>query len=710
MDGKLTARYGQGGYTKLTPGKLTVQLKSRIQNERRKQGLSQVIDWEDFCTDAVAVPTVSGVLWCGPDDPRVEKYVKRKEKMSVQPLQVARAEQGDDKIELLEKHPNRAYFTTATNLKDPISVAEGLHFIGRIKSTDIKYKGTEIKYASRPPIVTIMGHVDHGKTTLLDTLRNANVAACEAGGITQSIGAFQVRIPQSEEGKDEHITFIDTPGHEAFAEMRKSGCAAADIIVLVISLTDGIQPQTREVIELAKSRGTPMVIAINKIDKGGDMQGILNELKGLDVRLESEGGDVLLTKISAKYGTNIDELLQNIQLQSVMCELYSPTESRAELTIIESNAKHVSGIVRCGTLRRGMWVVCGISLAHIDKMLNEKGVEIFEASASAPVAIEGFIVLPKPGNVLMQVANKHFANQYVVLMRDVYGAEARHESFLQFLSADAQGQIYNRKNENRLMTSSEVHYNLCIKAGTFGQLQALLKMIYALPEVKGTKLGIRVAEVDALDDNDIVQLNCKQQPGACLLFGNVENKTHMAIPTYLDFVQHDILFHAIDWIKEKVASQLPRERADAVHMEAVCKSTFPASQAGRGGNAGGFLIKKGRLHLAAKSLRVLRQEETVWEGKLKEIRRFKESVGYVDEGLECGVVLEDGFPFEVNDKLQEYSIEWKEHDVEEVYRRAAEEEEERRRLAERQEVDAEKENDCEDGKSFLDTLLHGGND
>ena len=705
-DGLRNARYGNESFLRLTPGKLTEQLKAKIQSERRKLSLAQVINWDDFCGDAIAIPAQSGVIWCGPDDPRVEKYVRRREKMKLKPLQVERAEQGDDEMETLENHADRQFFVTPSNLKDPTSVADGLYRIGKIRSTDIKFKATQIKYKTRPPVVSIMGHVDHGKTTLLDTLRHTNIAAQEAGGITQSIGAFQIQVSGKKNEESDLITFIDTPGHEAFTEMRKSGCSAADIIVLVISLSDGIQPQTREVIEMAKSKSVPLVIAINKIDKGGDIHSIESELQALGVSLESNGGDVLLSKISAKHNKNIDGLLQNIQLQSLMCELYTPMESRAELTIIESNAKHVSGIVRCGSLKKGMWVVCGISLARVEKLLNDKGEEIFEARASTPVAIEGFIVLPKPGNILMEVANKHFANKFVVLMRDVYKAEANHEDYLQYLSADANGKIYDRKNESKLRTGSEAFYNVTIKAASFGQLQALLRLFYMLPEIKGTKLVLNVAEVDSFTDDDIVSLMAGQQPGGVILFGNVKNKAHIAIPTFLDFSEHDIVFHAIDWIKERVVNQLPKERVDVIHMEALCKSVFPASQAGPGGNAGGCLIQKGRLHLAAKNLRIIRKGETVWEGRIKEIRRFKQRVGYVEEGLECGIVLEDAFSFDVGDKLQEYSIEWKEHDVNEIYQRAYAEEEEQRCLEMRKAEDAEETEEDGSGHCYLESILH----
>ena len=704
-DGKSNSRYGDQSYIRLTVGKLTSQMRAKIQNERRKQGLPQVIDWKDFCEDAIAVPTSFGTLWCGSDDPRVEKFVKRREKMEEQPLQVARGQQEVDEIGKLEDHPNRAFFTTATNLRDPMSVAEGLYRLGRIKSTEVKYTATQIKYETRPPIVSIMGHVDHGKTTLLDTLRQTNIAACEAGGITQSIGAFQVRVPREGGESDELITFIDTPGHEAFAEMRKSGCSAADIIVLVISLSDGIQPQTREVISLAKSKNTPLVIAINKIDKGGDMDLIIRELSGLGVSLESEGGDVLLSKISAKHKTNVEHLLQNIQLQSLMCELYTPTQARAEITIIESKSKLVSGIVRCGTLRKGAWMVCGISFARVEKILDDRGREIDQARVSAPVAIEGFIVLPKPGNILLEVAGKHYANMFVALMRDVYGAEAQHEKYLQYLAADAQGKIYNRKPLNRVQSNSTVAFGLLIKAGTFGQLQALLKLIYALPRIDSVELIIINAEVDALDDDDITNLSARQQPGGFILFGDVENKTHMAIPSHLGFTKHDVVFHAVNWIKEQIVEHIPKDRADVVHMEAVCKSTFAASQAGRGGNAGGCFVEKGKLHVAAKNIRLIRRGETVWEGRIKELRRFKEKVSYVEEGLECGIVLDDGFAFEVGDRLQEYSIEWKEHDVDEIYQKAAAQEDEDRRLKEREQTDAVDEIDDESAE--LESLIHG---
>eukprot|EP00759_Apiculatamorpha_spiralis_P020953 PhF_6_TR26118/c0_g1_i1/m.36955/K02519/infB, MTIF2; translation initiation factor IF-2 len=677
-DGQMSALYGsRSNLHKLTTGKLTVQMKSKIQQDRRENGLAQIVDWDEFCEQACSIPSRSGPVWVGRDDPRITRHIKRQEKMNEKVDQVPRASIKRDAMQELENHQYRAYFTTATNLNDPLSVAEGLYRIGKITQQDMRHYATQIKYVSRPPIVTIMGHVDHGKTTLLDSLRNANVAAGEAGGITQAIGAFSVKVPKSSDGIDS-ITFIDTPGHEAFGEMRKSGAAATDVIVLVVSITDGIQQQTIEVIDIAKSKGTPLVVAVNKIDRGSNMQPIIDTLGGLGIELESKGGDTLLVPISAKLGTNLPQLLESIQLQAALSELQTPTPSRAEVSIIDSKHKHVTGVVRCGTLKKGQVFVCGMVWGQVTKVLDENGKELKEAGPSTPVVIEGFLVPPKPGNILLEVASKEYASRFHSLMRQVYTAEGENENFLQTLNRESSGQIYNRKNQNVLRAHDRLPLAVTIKAGTFGQLQAILRLIYDLPEVPGTVLKIVQTEVSALCDTDIIQISSQQQPGVFILFGDVKDTTRLGLPDFIEVSRHDVVFHAIDFLKKKVVGLLPKKRIDVIHSNAVCRNVFKASQA-KGGNAGGFMVEKGKLHLAAPKMRILRRGDVVWEGNILQLRRFKENVSVVEEGLECGVVLEGSFTIEVGDILQEYSIEFEELDVDAIYKQAAMEQEEAKR-------------------------------
>ena len=263
-----------------------------------------------------------------------------------------------------------------------------------------------------------MGHVDHGKTTLLDFLRHSNVAACEPGGITQSIGAFSVKCADGSQ-----ITFIDTPGHAAFTEMRKAGALATDIIVLVVSVVDGVQPQTVEVLKLAEEHHVPLVVAINKIDKTDKLTVVKDQLRKEGLKLEEDGGDVQCIPISALNGTNVSELLSAIQLQSALCELHTPAPCRAEVSVIDSKSpsikNEVCGIVRCGTLKPGMVLVASVTYATVRKILNENGDELKEASVGQPVVLLGFKVLPKPGVTLMQVRNQDHAEKYHALMRDV---------------------------------------------------------------------------------------------------------------------------------------------------------------------------------------------------------------------------------------------------------------------------------------------------
>eukprot|EP00760_Papus_ankaliazontas_P036044 PhM_4_TR8160/c0_g1_i1/m.12171/K02519/infB, MTIF2; translation initiation factor IF-2 len=704
MEGKLNAsRYGPGGFLKTTAGKLTAQKKAQIQQDRREHGLPQVVDWESFMEEAIPLPSRAGPVYCGPDDPRVARYMRRQERMAKGPDQIPRPEMKKDPVKELENHPLRHYFTTAVTPSDPMTVADGLYHAGKIRQSDLKHMATKIKYVQRPPIVSIMGHVDHGKTTLLDTLRNARVAAGEAGGITQSIGAFTVKVPNPVDVIDQ-ITFIDTPGHAAFEEMRKSGAAATDLIVLVVATTDGVQPQTLEVIDIAKERGIPLVIAANKIDRQPDTTALMNHLTSIGLELEPRGGDTLFVPISAKEGTNLDNLLEAIQLQAAMSEIHTPEPCRAEVSIIDSKNEYVSGVVRCGVLKRYSFVCCGISWTKLKKITNDRGEELVEAGPGTPVKLEGFTVLPKPGNVIMEVANMDHAKKFVNLMRDVYAIEGQRETFLQFLSEDAKGKHHYRKPVNQSRFYANKMFALSVKGGTFGQLQALLRLVYAIPEVDGTQLVIISTEVGSFTDSDLVQLSGRQTPSGVLLFGDVRDDSRMQVPDYVDVQRFDVVFHAIEWLKRKIVDLLPKKQRDVVHASATVRSVFPASQA-RGGNAGGVIIDTGRLHLASTSIRVQRNGETVYTGKIQELRRFKENVSYVEEGLECGVVLEGAFTFQVGDLVQDYTIEYDDLDVDEIYAEAAKKEEEDRREMIRNEEEAEaaeasmnnKNDDNEDG-------------
>lgn len=698
-------------------------VRATIQNDRREMGLGEVSDWHEFAKDAIYIPTRSGPLWVGSDDPRAAKFVRRREKLKVSPMQKARRKPGPDPAKALEDHPLREYFTTSTNLNDPLSVANNLHRAGRIKEFDIKHTAAHIQYETRPPVVTIMGHVDHGKTTLLDYLRNSNVAAGEAGGITQNIGAFQVKTPSGS-----HITFIDTPGHAAFSTMREAGASATDIIVLIVSAVDGVQDQTKEVIEIAKDKGVPTLVAITKIDRQPQCDYVKDQLREMGVELEEDGGDVQLVKICAKDGTGIPELLDALELQRELCEVSTPVPCRTELVVLESKrhtTTEVAAIVRCGVAKVGQVCVAGLSYGTIKKLINDNGEVITEAQPSTPVILHGLKVDPKPGSVLMQVSSDPHAQKFYLFMRDVYSTEGGREEYLQLMNQERQGNLYNRKPDNNLIRSfSTKPFILICKASTFGMLQALMRCIYALPRLEGVSLDIRLTEVGGLKDYDVVMAGGTGQPACILVFGDSPNQTQLDIPSHVRLISFKVLYHGVEELKEALVASLPKVKRTRVLAAAECIETFRASQAGRG-NAAGMKVVRGNLEAAHLHCRVLRKRpevtttwtyntkaseaelpfgtgaqeeqqqdgsqvvqslpyEAVYDGQIKELRRFKDLVPVVETGLECGVVLHDDFIFQKGDILELVEPYEEERDVAEEYEAAEKREQLLRDVAQRQ--------------------------
>jgi translation initiation factor IF-2 len=671
---------------KLNPATMAHYVKANIQESRREQGLTEITDWSLFAESAVYIPSQAGALWVGEDDPRAQKYMTRRDKLREKPGQVKRFQPSEDTAVALESHPLRAYFSTPVDLKDPLSISEGLYKTGQIKEYDVKFNASKLKWVERPPIVTIMGHVDHGKTTLLDYLRNTQVAAGEAGGITQSIGAFSVTAPNGEP-----ITFIDTPGHKAFSEMRKAGAKSTDMVILIVSTVDGVQPQTIEVIELVKELHLPLIVAANKIDRNGNTQPVQDALRKHGVEFEEDGGDTLFVPISALEGTNVPDLLDIIQLQASMLELVTPQPCRAEVMVIDSaqpDGRLVTGIVRCGSLKPGMVLASGMTYAKVVKILDTHGLEsIRNADVCRPVLMQGFKMLPKPGTILFQLTNERHGKNFNDLMREVYKVEGHRESYLQVLNAESKGNIYNRKPDNnnvRMMDSTP--YNLVVKAGTFGQLQALLSLLYELPTLDGVHLYLRECEVGGVSDHDLMSLSGPQQPGAFLCFGDVTNSYHMDLPSFLKSYKFQVVYHGVQWVKEQMVKLMPKIIEERIVSSAACTQLFRASQAGVG-NAAGVEVHRGTMASNAAVVRVMRvvmkgeEMEKVYEGRIKELRRFKDVVPSVEKGLECGVILRDEFVFRVGDVVQEVEKYEVERDVEAVFEEAAEQERRRRASA-----------------------------
>ncbi|EPY22097.1 translation initiation factor IF-2 [Strigomonas culicis] len=707
-DGQLDPRFSsEKNARKLNPETMPHYVRASIQNDRREMGLGEVYDWAEFAKDAVYIPTRSGALWVGSDDPRALKYMRRREKMKKTPLQLARRKPGPDAAKTLEDHPLREYFTTATNLHDPLSVANNLHRAGLIREYDVKHTAAKIQYVARPPVVSIMGHVDHGKTTLLDYLRKTNVASGEAGGITQNVGAFTVRTP----GGDT-ITFIDTPGHAAFTAMREAGASATDIIILIVSAADGVQPQTKEVVELAQRTGTPMVVAITKIDRQPKCDYVKEQLKEIGVELEEDGGDTQVVQICARDGTGVPDLLETLQLQAELCEISTPDLSRAELTVIESHRStlnEVSAVVRCGHVRVGQVFVTGMIRGVVKKVLDEHGQPLAAAGPSTPVLLHGFAVHPRPGSVLMQVSSEPHAEKYCYFMKEVSLTEGGRENYLQILNQEQQGNLYNRKPDNNLVRShSTKAFILSCRAATFGMLQAMMKMVYDLPRLEGISMEVKITEVGGLQDYDVALVGASGQPACILLYGQCQSSNKLDVPNHVTVLQFDVLYHGIEMLKETLVRALPKVEKTRVVCTAECLQVFRASQAGREGNAGGMKVTRGTLVASHLTCRVQRKKrsstisilqkrdlardaaeerELVYSGQIKELRRFKELVPSVEEGLECGVILHDTFSFKTGDILELYEVYEEERDVTAEYEAAEQRERALRNAASAQDAE-----------------------
>ena len=712
VDGELRPEYStKNDRKKLNPATMAHFVQAKIQNERRDMGLPEITNWEEFAEHALFIPTKSGPLWCGADDPRTQQFVRRKEKHKVNPLQVARKDPGDDAMVKLEDHPLRPYFSEPSDLHDPLSVATGLYKAGMIKSFDVKYTASRIAFVDRPPVVTVMGHVDHGKTTLLDYLRKANVAAQEAGGITQAVGAFSVKCP----GSDENITFIDTPGHKAFSDMRKVGAGCTDIIVLVISTVDGVQPQTLEVIEIAKAAKLPIVVAANKIDRSQDVEPIKKALREMDIITEDDGGDVQLVRVSAVTGEGIPALLEAIQLQAALSELTAPSPARAEISIIESRSlgeTEVMGIVKCGVVKSGMTFASGLCYATVTKVCNEFG-ELAPRTGlgvSRPVLLSGFKMLPKPGNTLFQLSSDQHGERYYELMREVYKHEGRRETYLQTLSAESKGKLWNRKSNNDTPRAfDEVPINLMCYAATFGQLQALMALLYAIPRIEGVNLVIKGTEVGGPDDQGVTVMTSIQQPGAVLVFGKVQDRNRMSFPSRVDMFRFDVVYHGVEWLKKRMVAALPKKKVERTLATAVCRQLFRASQAG-GGNAAGLFVSSGTVY-SNQHVVVMRVEKKgeeavrVYSGKLKELRRFKEIVTSVDQNLECGMILYNEFQFRVGDTLHCVEVYDEEPDVDAIFDAAEEKERVEREIAIRNETGEQEAHDAKVAKLLSGSMM-----
>ncbi|NYZ63867.1 translation initiation factor IF-2 [Luteimonas deserti] len=475
----------------------------------------------------------------------------------------------------------------------------------------------------RPPVVTIMGHVDHGKTSLLDYIRRTKVASGEAGGITQHIGAYHV---ETDKGV---ISFLDTPGHAAFTSMRARGAKLTDIVILVVAADDGVMPQTAEAIQHAKAAKVPLIVAINKIDKSGaDPSRVKNELLEHDVVAEDFGGDTQVVELSAKTGDGIDDLLDAISLQSEVLELRAVAEGRASGTVIESSLDKGRGpvatvLVQQGQLARGDYLVCGIQYGRVRALFDETGSQVQTAGPSIPVQVLGLSGVPDAGDDFVVVADERLAKE-VAQQRETKRRETRLVQAAGNRMEDIMAQMGQAEQQLSL--------NLVIKADVQGSVEALRQALTALSN-ELIRVNIIVAGVGGITESDA---NSAAAAKATIIGFNVRadaSARKVIENSALDLRYFSVIYDVIDQVKQVASGILGMEIREEIIGIAQVREVFRSSKFGA---VAGSMVIEGVVK-RNKPIRVLRDNTVVFEGELESLRRFKENVDEVRNGTECGI-------------------------------------------------------------------------
>ncbi len=497
----------------------------------------------------------------------------------------------------------------------------------------------------RPPVVTVMGHVDHGKTTLLDALREANVVEGEAGGITQHIGAYQARLGSNV------ITFIDTPGHAAFTAMRARGAEVTDIVILVIAATDGIMPQTVEAIDHAKAAGVPIVVAVNKTDlPDANSQMARQRLMEHDLVPEEFGGDVQCIDISALKKTGLDALLEAVVLQSELLELTGDATLRAEGVVLEAQLDRGRGpvatvLVKTGTLHRGDTVVVGTVSGRVRSMLNEHGENLKEAGPSTPVRLVGLSAVPSAGEAFNVVESERVAKQIIAHREDerraTPEAAARPQVSLEDLFAQAEG-------------DGPRELNVVVKADTQGSAEALRDSLLSIDSDK-VNLSVIHSAVGAVTESD-VQLAKASDAIVVGFHVRPDNAGRKAAEQMgVDVRTHQIIYEAIDSVRTAMAGLLPPNTEEKYLGRAEVKQTFTIPKTG---TIAGSQVTDGLIRRSA-SCRLLRDGVQIYQGKFSSLKRFKDDAREVQNGLECGIGIEGYNDVKVGDVIEAFEVEEK---------------------------------------------------
>ncbi|MHC3376570.1 translation initiation factor IF-2 [Ligilactobacillus equi] len=494
----------------------------------------------------------------------------------------------------------------------------------------------------RPPVVTIMGHVDHGKTTLLDKLRNSHITDGEAGGITQHIGAYQVRH------NDKTITFLDTPGHAAFTEMRARGANITDITILVVAADDGVMPQTIEAINHAKSAGVPIIVAVNKIDKpGANPNHVMEQLSEYELIPEAWGGDTIFVEISAKFGKNIDELLDMILLQAEILELTANPDQRAAGTVIEARLDKGKGsvatvLVQYGTMKVGDPIVVGNTFGRVRTMSDARGNEIEVAGPATPVEITGLNDVPVSGDRFLVMEDEKTAR--------AAGEERAKRALMKERSQTSHVTLDNLFDTLKQGEMKEVA--VIIKADVQGSVEAIAQSFKKI-EVEGVRVNIIHQAVGAINESDVT---LAEASNAIIVGFNVRptpQAKSQAEADQVDIRLHNVIYKAIDEIETAMKGMLEPVYEEKVTGQVEIRETYKVSKLG---TIGGGYVTDGYIQRDS-GVRIIRDGIVIYEGNLASLKRFKDDVKQVKSGYECGLMIEKYNDIKVGDQIEAYVME-----------------------------------------------------
>jgi len=574
------------------------------------------------------------------------------EAITIQELANRMAERAVEIIRMLMKQGAIHKITDVIDADTAQLIAEELgHTVKRVAASDVEEglfdtidDSTDTE--TRSPVVTVMGHVDHGKTSLLDALRHANVVSGEAGGITQHIGAYQVVSPES--GKK--ITFIDTPGHAAFTAMRARGAKVTDIVVLVVAADDGVMPQTVEAINHAKAARVPIIVAINKIDKpDAKPERVRTELLQHEVQVESFGGDVVDVEVSAKNKTNLDKLLEMIALQADILDLKTNSERPAEGTVIEAKLDRGRGpvatvLVQRGTIRVGDIIVAGAEMGRVRALISDQGETVQEAGPSVPVEVLGFNGPPEAGDRLAVVENEARARQVTS-----YRAHQKRENAAASISG-MRGSLEQMMSQ--LKTAGRKEFPLIIKADVQGSLEAILG---SLEKLGTDEVAARIlhAGVGGISESDVTL--AEGFNAAIIGFSVRANKEAAAAAKRngIEIRYYNIIYDLVDDVKKAMSGLLAPTLRETMLGNAAILEIFNISKVGK---VAGCRVTDGTVERGA-NVRLIRDNVVVHEGKLSTLKRFKDEVKEVQSGQECGMAFENYHDMRAGDVIECYRVE-----------------------------------------------------